>query len=160
MTEKILLYTTGEGTEIYILPGKKTESKYDFIVKYKTKGKGKRERTPKHIHLIVEMYVKYAHAPELTIKLRNQLLEVFDKLQPINYYPPRLQVFKKGDEKVFAGLNKVGEFSVEFLLVVTELIMIQEKTNYPKGSLTKKLYTDFGERDRFSVVNTATRGKA
>ena len=34
--------------------------------------------------------------------------------------------------KEFEDLNKVGEFSVEFLMVVTELILIQEKTNYPQ----------------------------
>lgn len=42
------------------------------------------------------------------------------------------------------------------MLVVTELIMIQEKTNYPEGSLTRQLYEDFGVRDRFSVINSAT----
>jgi hypothetical protein len=60
----------------------------------------------------------------------------------------------------FTELDKVGEFSVEFLLVVTELIMIQEKTNYPQGSLTQKLYADFGIKDRFSVIQSAVfRGR-
>lgn len=34
--------------------------------------------------------------------------------------------------------------------------MIQEKTNYPQGSLTQQLYADFGVKDRFSVINAAT----
>jgi len=50
----------------------------------------------------------------------------------------------------------VGEFTIEFLLVVTELIGIQEKTNYPEGSLTESLYRDFGVADRFSVIQKAT----
>jgi hypothetical protein len=49
--------------------------------------------------------------------------------------------------------------SVEFLLVVSELIFIQEKTNYQGGSLTYKLYQDFGVKDCFTVVNTATLEK-
>jgi len=49
----------------------------------------------------------------------------------------------------------VGEFPIEFLLVVTELLAIQEKTNYPKGSLTENLYRDFGVKDRFSVIQKA-----
>lgn len=55
----------------------------------------------------------------------------------------------------FKDLNRVGEFTVEFLLVVTELMAIQEKTNYPKGSLTESLYKDFAVKDRFSVIQKA-----
>jgi hypothetical protein len=54
------------------------------------------------------------------------------------------------------GLESMGEFTVELLLVVTELIGIQEKTNYPEGSLTESLYRDFGVADRFSVIQKAT----
>ncbi len=55
----------------------------------------------------------------------------------------------------FKELDKVGEFSVEFMLVVTELMAIQEKTNYPRGSLTESLYRDFDTKDRFSVIQKA-----
>jgi hypothetical protein len=148
-----LIYTTQDGTEIWSAKGSKKESAHDFIVKYRAKGK--RERTPKHIHLIVEMYVKYAFDPDLTMKLRNHTLAVFEKIKPIDYYPPQLQVFRPGDDTPFKKLDKVGEFSTEFLIVASELIMIQEKTNYPKGSLTQSLYKSFGEKDRFSVIQAA-----
>jgi len=49
----------------------------------------------------------------------------------------------------------VGEFTVELLLVLTELMAIQEKTDYPKGTLTESLYRDFGVKDRFSVIQKA-----
>jgi len=107
------------------------------------------------VHLIVEMYVKNAFNSKLTLELKSHILEVFNKLQPINYYPPYLQIFKPEHIKPFIDLDRVGEFSVEFLLVTTELIMIQEKTNYPRGSLTQRLYTDFGIKDRFSVIQSA-----
>jgi hypothetical protein len=142
------------GTEIWTLPGKKTESPWDFIVKYKEPNG--RARTPKHIHIIVEMYVKHAHNPAATLKLRDHILSIFEAVKPINYYPPRLQYYKPRHLAAFDDLNKVGEFSVEFLLIATELIMIQERTNYPSGSLTYKLFENFGAKDRFSVVNTAT----
>jgi len=32
---------------------------------------------------------------------------------------------------------------------------IQEKTNYPEGSLTENLYEDFGVKDRFHVIQKA-----
>ncbi|MBI5253750.1 MAG: hypothetical protein HY930_05070 [Euryarchaeota archaeon] len=149
-----LIYTTDEGVEIYTIPGTKEESPFDFRLMFKQPEK--RLRTPKHIHLIVEMYVKHAYMPELTLRLRDHLLNVYDSLKPINYYPPKLQYFEKSHIKKFEELNKVGEFSVEFILATTELIMIQEKTNYPDGSLTQELYKAFGVKDRFYVINTAT----
>ncbi|MEM2258923.1 MAG: hypothetical protein QXE46_03380 [Candidatus Thermoplasmatota archaeon] len=148
------IYKTREGIVIGTIPGRKSESPFDFRVLYKQPGKN--VRTPKHIHLIVEMYVKHAYCPDLTLKLRNHFLEVFDSIKPINYYPPQLQYFKSEHIQPFKKLDEVGEFSVEFMLVATELIMIQEKTNYPEGSLTRQLYNDFGVKDRFSVINSAT----
>jgi len=116
---------------------------------------GKRERTPAHVHLIVEMYIKHAYNPTLTLKLRDHILEMFKHIRPIDYFPPELQFFKPEHVEPFKDLDRVGEFSVEFMLVVTELMAIQEKTNYPEGSLTESLYRDFGVKDRFSVIQKA-----
>jgi len=149
----IPIYTTQSGVEIFVEKGKKAQSPYDFRVRFREPGK--RERTPTHVHLIVEMYVKNAFNPKLTLELKNHILDVFSKIQPINYYPPHLQIFKTEHVEPFVDLDKVGEFSVEFMLVTTELIMIQEKTNYPRGSLTQRLYSDFGVKDRFSVIQSA-----
>ena len=66
-----------------------------------------------------------------------------------------MQFFKPENIIPFQDLDNVGEFTVEFLLVTAELIAIQEKTNYPEGSLTESLYNDFGVKDRFSVINKA-----
>jgi len=148
-----LVYTTQNGVEIFVEKGTKKQSPYDFRVRFREPGK--RGRTPTHVHIIVEMYVKNAFNSNLTLELRNHILNIFSKIQPIDYYPPKLQFFNIDHVKKFAELDKVGEFSIEFLLVVTELIMIQEKTNYPKGSLTQRLYTDFGVKDRFSVIQSA-----
>jgi hypothetical protein len=87
------------------------------------------------------------------------LLAVYDKLTPMSSYPPALQVFQPGDDQQFRSLDAVGEFSVEFVLVVSELIFIQEKTNYPAGSMTQRLYQAFGVKDRFGVIAMATQTK-
>ena len=105
------------------------------------------------------MYVKYAHNPALTMALRNHLLGVFDQVQPITTFPPTLQAYRPEHSGQFAELNAVGEFSVEFLLTVTELLFIQEKTNYPEGSLTKELYEAFGVKDRYAVISRAVWGR-
>lgn len=148
-----IIYTTRDNIQILVYPGRKKESPYDFIVKFKEPNR--RERTPAHVHLIVEMYVKHAYNPTLTLKLRDHMLTMFDLIKPIASFPPALQFFRQEHIEPFKELDKVGEFSVEFLLVVTELMAIQEKTNYPQGSLTESMYRDFGEKDRFSVIQKA-----
>ncbi|MEO0080018.1 MAG: hypothetical protein ABIK44_05020 [candidate division WOR-3 bacterium] len=148
-----MVYTTKENVQICVYPGAKPESRYDFIVRYREPGK--RERTPAHVHIIVEMYVKFAHNPGLTLKLRDHIVQMIGQVQPTNLFPPRLQFFRPEHVVPFRELDEVGEFSVEFLLVVTELLAIQEKTNYPTGSLTESLYKDFAVRDRFSVIQKA-----
>lgn len=143
-----LVYTTKENVQIVVYPGRKPESPYDFIVKFREQNK--RERTPAHVHLIVEMYVKYAYNPSLTLKLKEHILTMLSQIKPINSFPPTLQFFKQEHIEQFKDLDKVGEFTIEFLLVVTELMAIQEKTNYPEGSLTESLYKDFGVKECFS----------
>jgi len=125
----------------------------DFIVKFREPDK--RERTPAHVHLIVEMYVKHAHNPSLTLHLKEHILKMLSEVKPVNSFPPSLQFFRPEHVEPFKDLDRVGEFTVEFLLVVTELMAIQEKTNYPEGSLTESLYKDFGVKDRFSVIQKA-----
>ncbi len=151
--EDDLIYTTKAQVKIGVYPGRKTESPYDFIVKFREPNK--RERTPAHVHLIVEMYVKHAHNPSLTLKLKEHILTMLGQIKPVNSFPPSLQFFRPEHIEPFRELDKVGEFTVEFLLVVTELMAIQERTNYPEGSLTESLYKDFGVKDRFSVIQKA-----
>lgn len=153
LQEDDLVYITSENVQIGIYPGRKPESPYDFIVKFREPGK--RERTPAHVHLIVEMYVKHTYNPLLTIELKKHILKMLGQIKPVNLFPPTLQFFRPEHIEPFKELDKVGEFTVEFLLVVTELMAIQEKTNYPEGSLTESLYKDFGVKDRFSVIQKA-----
>jgi len=101
------------------------------------------------------MYVKYAFNPQLTLKLKEHILSMLVSIRPIDFFPPSLQYFKPEHIEPFKELDKVGEFTVEFMLIVTELMAIQEKTNYPKGSLTESLYEVFGVKDRFSVIQKA-----
>lgn len=80
---------------------------------------------------------------------------MFKYIEPIDYFPPNLQYFRPEHVEAFKELDRVGEFTVEFMLVVAELMGIQERTNYPRGSLTESLYRDFGVKDRFQVIQKA-----
>lgn len=153
LREDDLVYTTKTDVRFEVYPGSKKQSPYDFIVKFREPNK--RERTPAHIHLIVEMYVKHAYNSSLTLKLKEHILTMLSQVKPVNSFPPTLQFFEPKHIEPFKELDRVGEFTVEFLLVAIELVAIQEKTNYPTGSLTEGLYKAFGIKDRFSVIQRA-----
>lgn len=153
LQEYTLVYTTKENVQIGVYLGRKPESPYDFIVKFREPGK--QERTPAHVHLIVEMCVKHTHNPLFTLKLKEHILTMLKTINSVSSFPSTLQFFKPEHIELFKELDRVGEFTIEFLFVVTELLAIQEKTNYPEGSLTESLYKDFGVKDRFSVIQKA-----
>jgi len=152
------IHTTADSIIIYASKGQK--SPYDFRVQYQAPGK--RLRTPKHIHLIIDLYMKRTGNKSLTMRLADHIIdEVILRVQPSTFSPPALQVFSPSHLAAFQPLDEFGEYSVEFLLVVTELIVIQEKTNYPQGVMNLNLFRLFrNEADIFSVVSAATfRGR-
>ena len=154
--DHVLMHTTKEGVKILVSKGQKKESPFDFRVHYQEPDK--RVRTPKHIHIIIDLYMKLSRNKELTLKLVDYLIAMMKKLKPENKFPPSLQVYDKKELAQFEELNKYGQYSAEFILVTTELIMIQEKTNYPKGTMNIKVFESFRDRhdDIFSVVSAAT----
>jgi len=151
-----IMHTTKDDVKILVSKGSKPESPFDFRVHYQEPEK--RVRTPKHIHLIIDLYIKLNHNKNLTIKLVDYLINMMKKLKSETKFPPTLQVYDKKDIAQFEELNKYGEYSVEFIFVVTELIMIQEKTNYPTGTMNVKVFERFRNKhdDIFSVVSAAT----
>ena len=156
MVQYFTIFKTKEGVEVIISKGSKSQSPFDFKVRYREPGK--RVRTPKHIHLIIDLYMKLARNEELTMKLVDHIInDIILKIKPATKFPPELQVFNPEQVKQFEELNQYGEYSVEFILVVAELIMIQEKTNYPNGTMNLTLFQKFrNKEDIFSVVSAAT----
>jgi len=102
------------------------------------------------------MVLTNAGNKDLTLKLRDHMLSVFQEIRPITNLPPKFQVFTPGDADQFKGLDGFGEYDVEFVLAVSELLMIQEKTNYPLGSMTQSMYSAFGKEDIFGVISAAS----
>lgn len=106
--------------------------------------------------------MKRAGNRALTLELVDHIIhEIVQKVFPSTSNPPGLQVFSPNHVAKFQALDAYGEYSVEFLLVITELMIIQEKTNYPQGRMSLNLFRLFrDEADIFSVVSAATfRGK-
>ena len=155
---KTRLYRTTNNINIYIERGNKSD--YDFIVRYQEPGK--RVRTPQHIHIIVDLYRKREAEHHLTNAFVDHIISnIIKPSVPATSYPPALNVFDTAQISQFEGLSGISEYSVEFLLVVIELIMLQERTNYPEGALNLKLFQKFrNNEDIFSVVSAATfRGR-
>lgn len=149
-----VIYKTKEDIEIVIDRGGKSE--FDFIVRYRDPRR-KRIRTPKHIHLVVDLFAKKTGNPILYIEIIDYILNVIKSIKPSTTTTPNLQIFRSGDEKRFEPLNDFGEYSAEFLLVTVELIMIQEKTNYPNGTLNLRLFEKLRNSDDiYSIVSSAT----
>lgn len=147
-------WTTQRGVKVLVVQGKK--SPYDFVVRYVEPGK--RQRTPKHIHIVVDLFAKRAASPGLTSQFLDHVVNnIIRKVIPAPSFPPTLQVFDPAHAQRFRLLNTVGEYDIEFLLIVLELIMIQEKTNYPAGILNLKLFEALASgKDIFTVVSAAT----
>jgi len=161
-TEYILMHTTREGFQILVTSGKK--GKFDYKILYRKPSKTARNgftrtRTPKHIHVIVELYAKLGASPKLTLELREYFLELFSKVKAVHYYPPSLLFFRPSKAKKYKKLDRFGEFSSEFLMVFVELLLIQEKTNYSRMEISEKLFRHFAKHEVFSVVSIATVGK-
>lgn len=152
------IYTTSDSVIVYVSKGGK--SRCNFKVQYQEPGK--RVRTPKHIHLIIDLYMKRMGNKPLTMRLVDHIIDrIISRVNSSTSNPPILQIFSPSHAKRFQELDAYGEYSTEFLLVITELIMMQEKTNYPDGVLNLRLFQRFREEaDIFSVVGAATfRGR-
>ncbi len=157
MTKKsdcVLVYTCEDGTEIYTEKGKL--SQWDYRVGFLKKEQKGIPRFAKHSHMIIDLYIKYFHNKEMTQRIKEYFVTLLDKVQPISHYPPKVNFFKIKDALPFKELDNVGMFSVEALMVYTELLMTQEKTNYPPMTFNRALFNDFLVKPIYSVINTAT----
>lgn len=73
------IYTTPNGTVVYV--SKAGKSQYNFKVRYQEPGKG--VRTLKHIHLIIDLYMKRTGDKSLTMRLVDHVIdEIVLKVNP------------------------------------------------------------------------------
>jgi hypothetical protein len=101
--------------------------------------------------------MKLIKKEKVTLQLIDHIIEMIKHVKEMKTYPPKLRLFKQKDVEKFKELDKFGEYSVEFILVIMELIMTQEKTNYPTGTLNLKLFETFKKQESiFKVIGAAT----
>ena len=147
---------------IYIFQGKLSPN--DIIVKYSEKGK--RVRTPKHIHWAVDLLLKLQAKRDLTKEFINVLKNEWIKCNPLHKNDELTLVtlvedcIQITDISNFKDLNNYGEYNVEFLIVLMVLLMNQEKTNrkdaYMFGKVLDALLEE--ELDIFMIMSASGFG--
>ena len=151
-----------DGTKIGVFQGNRGENKeLDIIVKYQEKNK--RVRTPRHLHWAIDLLIKKEHSKELTKKFVKYLLDMWEEVEPFKTKEDQQKCKLKftTPEKLaqFEELNKYGEYSIEFIGHILELIMIQEKTGCLKAHMFKGvLEAIYNDKDIFSIVSSAGYG--
>lgn len=147
---------------IYVFQG--GLSQFDIVIKYKKDGK--RIRTPKHIHWVVDVLMKMQGDEELTKRYLLAIQNCWNTCTPLenNDFFTLKSLIENGENDIeieqYTNLNIFGEYDVEFLYVLMELLAVQEKTNRPDAYMFGKIIEELLEADRdiFKIVSTAGFG--
>ncbi len=147
---------------IYVFQG--TLSQFDILIKYKKDEK--RIRTPKHIHWVVDILMKMQGNETLTKQYLEAIRNCWNTCVPLtnNNFDTLKTLIEDGEEEIdieqYFDLNAFGEYDVEFLYVLMELLAVQEKTNredaYMFGQIIEELLET--DRDIFKIISTAGFG--
>lgn len=147
---------------IYVFQG--ALSQFDIVIKYRKDGK--RIRTPKHIHWVVDILMKMQGNEILTKRYLEAIQNCWNTCVPLtsNDFYTLKALIENGEKEIdieqYFSLNAFGEYDVEFLYVLMELLAVQEKTNradaYMFGSIIEELLE--ADRDIFKIISTAGFG--
>lgn len=147
---------------IYVFQG--TLSQFDIVIKYKKDGT--RIRTPKHIHWVVDILMKMQGNEALAKRYLRAVQNCWNACVPLtnNDYATLKALIENGENDIdieqYFALNAFGEYDVEFLYVLMELLAVQEKTNRADAYMFGKIIEELLEADRdiFKIISTAGFG--
>ena len=154
-----------DGTIIGVFEGSRGHNPdHDILVKYQERGK--RIRTPKHIHWVIDLLIKKEHNKELTLKFMRYLRGLYDKVRAFESRDDRkkCELKETAHEKLkeFEELNHYGEYTVEFIGHLIELMIKMEKNTSPEkpARVFKELMDALlNEKEIFVIVSKATQIK-
>jgi len=152
-----------DGTVIGVFEGNRgANPDHDILIKYQEQGK--RLRTPKHIHWVIDLLIKKEHNRKLTLDFMKYLRNMYDRVEGFKSKEDRQNCkFKETTlEKLkpFEELNKYGEYKVEFIGHLIELMIKMEKNTPPDkpARVFKELMDSMiDEKEIFVVVSKATQ---
>jgi len=152
-----------DGTVIGVFQGSKGENPdLDILIKYQQKGK--RVRTPAHIHWVIDILIKKEHNRELTLEFVRYLRDMWEKIEPFKTKEEQqkceLKLTTPEKLKEYDELNIYGEYTTEFIGHLIELMMIMEKTGLARAYVFKRLMDSIlNEDDIFVIVARAIQKK-
>ena len=152
-----------DGTVIGVFEGDRgANPDHDILIKYKEEGK--RIRTPKHIHWVIDLLIKKEHNKELTLEFMKYLRDMYDKVDAFHSKEDRAEckLTETTDEKLekFRELDNYGEYKIEFIGHLIELMIKMEKNTPPEkpARVFKELMDSIiSEKEIFVVVSKATQ---
>ena len=152
-----------DGTVIGVFEGSRgANPDHDILIKYREQNK--RLRTPKHIHWVIDLLIKKQYKPELTLKFMKYLREMYERVEGFKSKEDRANFFLKetAPEKLkpFEELNTYGEYKVEFIGHLIELMIKMEKNTSPEkpARVFKELMDAMiQEKEIFVIVSKATQ---
>ncbi len=135
-------------------------SRPDLDIKVKYREPGKRERTPSHLHWAMDLMIKKEHNADLTKSFVWYLLQMWENVSPFRTKEEQLRCELRysdlADVSQYMPLDSFGDYSVEFIAKVMELLMIQEKTGLATAFMFKGvLESIYNDKDIFSVISSA-----
>lgn len=148
------------GTVMGVFQGSRGENPdLDIIIKYQEMKC--RVRTPQHIHWVIDILIKKQHNKELTLKFVRYLRDMWENVEPFRNkeQQQKCELTQTTTEKLkeFETLNKYGEYPVEFIGHLIELMMKMEKTGLDRAFMFKDLLDAIiQEKDIFHIVAKAT----
>tara|TARA_Y100000034_G_C6866529_1_gene395026 strand:- start:163 stop:690 length:528 start_codon:yes stop_codon:yes gene_type:complete len=135
---------------------------HDILIKYQEDGK--RVRTPKHIHWVIDILIKKEHNRELTLEFLKYLRNMYDKVNGFESKEDRerCKLTETTHEKLnkFEELNNYGEYSIEFIGHLIELMIKMEKNtppNKPARVFKELMDAMLNEKEIFAIVSKATQ---
>ncbi len=135
---------------------------HDILIKYKEEGK--RLRTPKHIHWVIDLLIKKEHNRELTLKFMKYLRDMYERVEKFTSKENRakFELKETTDQKLkeFEELNNYGEYKVDFIGHLIELMIKMEKNTPPEKParvFRELMEAMIQEKEIFVIVSKATQ---
>ena len=152
-----------DGTIIGVFEGSRgANPDHDILIKYQEPEK--RVRTPKHIHWVIDLLIKKEHNKELTLEFMKYLRNMYDRVDGFTSKEDRskCELKETSNEKLepFKELNNYGEYKVDFIGHLIELMIKMEKNTLPdKPARVFRELMDamITEKEIFVVVSKATQ---
>jgi len=152
-----------DGTIIGVFEGSRGHNPdHDILIKYQEYGK--RLRTPKHIHWVIDLLIKKEHNRELTLNFMRYLRDMYDRVEGFKSKEERKACILKETTseklKPFQELNKYGEYKVDFIGHLIELMIKMEKNTPPEKParvFRELMEAMIAEKEIFVVVSRATQ---